>query len=73
MKARADMDVVWVPTGELAHEYGKTPRTIVRWATEGFLLTLGYRIRRDTTGHWLVGVSREEHAKFQRKIEARTS
>lgn len=67
------MDVVWVPTGELAHEYGRTQRTIIRWATEGFLLSLGYQLRRDLKGHWLVGVSREEHAKFQRKVETRSS
>lgn len=73
MKPRTDMDVVWVPTGELAHQYGKTQRTIIRWATDGFLLSLGFQVRRDIKGHWLVGLSREEHAKLERKVEVQSS
>lgn len=69
MKARPDMDVVWVPASELAHEYGKTRQTIINWCADGFMLSLGFKVRRDPTGHWLVGLSREEHAKLERRIE----
>lgn len=45
----------WRTVSEVAREYQKAPITILRWCQEGFLLTLGYRLKRDTTGHWLIG------------------
>jgi len=48
--------IKWVPVSALAREYQKHPFTIRRWITSGFIFTLGYRVRRDVTGHWRIGI-----------------
>lgn len=63
-------NIVWVTTSEFAQEFRKTNRTVQRWCTAGFVLSLGYRIRRDVTGHWQVGVPHEEYSKQFRRDQA---
>lgn len=53
---------VWVSTREFAQEFRKTNRTVQRWCSAGFVLSLGYRIRRDATGHWEVGIPCTEYS-----------
>jgi hypothetical protein len=36
---------------ELSREFGKAPSTIYRWIESGFILSLGYTIRRDFMGN----------------------
>lgn len=58
-----ESDCVWVPVSEFAAEFNKTNRTVQKWCASGFVLSLGYRIRRDVTGHWEIGVPQKEYAK----------
>jgi hypothetical protein len=44
----------WVPVSEVAKEYSKHPNTIKRWAAEGFILHLGFRVMKDPKGRWLL-------------------
>ena len=72
MKPISDNGIVWVPASEVAIEFGRVPRTMRRWCDTGYVLNLGYRIKRDQTGHWLVGVPTEEYRTFK-TYRARTS
>jgi len=65
VKPRPDIHVVWVPVSEVAEEYGRTSRTITRWCHEGFPFQLGYQVKRDETGHWLIGVPTHEYQTFK--------
>lgn len=44
----------WVPVSQIAREYQKHPMTIKRWCTSGFILHLGFRIKKDPKGRWLL-------------------
>lgn len=48
-------DVIWVPVSEFAKEYNKASWTIVRWIREGFIFSLGVRVKRDVSGYWYIG------------------
>ena len=65
MKPRPDADVVWVPVSEVAHEYNRCTLTIRRWCQEGYAITLGYKVKKDVTGHWLIGVPHSEYRTFR--------
>ena len=39
---------------EVAREFNKTRKTIHEWCQSGFILQLGYTVRRDATGHWFL-------------------
>lgn len=58
--SRKDEDSVWIPLSKLAKEFEKSRVTIHNWCVDGFLLTLGYRIRRDCKGHWTVSKNPEK-------------
>ena len=47
----------WVPVSVVAKEYNKTSVTIKRWAATGFILHLGFRVKRDPKGRWLLSRS----------------
>lgn len=61
--------LVWIPASEIAREYNRTPRLIRVWCSTGFLIELGYRIRRDATGHWIVGVPHSQYRNFRHQPE----
>jgi hypothetical protein len=44
----------WVPVSEIARRYGKHSVTIKRWCKDGFILHLGFRIRKDPKGQWFL-------------------
>jgi hypothetical protein len=48
--------VKWVPLSVIAIEYNRVPAAIRQWCSNGFILELGYSLRKDSTGHWIVGV-----------------
>ncbi len=44
----------WVPVSRIAREYNKHAVTIKRWCASGFILRLGFRVKKDPKGHWLL-------------------
>jgi hypothetical protein len=44
----------WKPVSEVAREYNKSPITLKRWALSGFILKLGFRVKRDPKGRWFL-------------------
>jgi hypothetical protein len=62
-------ELVWLPANAIALEYNRSPRLIRVWCTNGFLIELGYRVRRDETGHWIVGVPLPKFEAFEKKAE----
>jgi hypothetical protein len=46
----------WFKPSEIAKQFNKSPMTIRRWCGSGFILTLGYRLRRDVKGQTMIGV-----------------
>jgi hypothetical protein len=62
-----DDGYLWRTVSEVAREYQKAPITIARWCEDGFILTLGYRLKRDVTGHWLIGTPYTETRQTQPK------
>lgn len=44
----------WIPVSEVAREYQKTSITIKRWCASGFILRLGYKVKRDPKGRWFL-------------------
>lgn len=57
-------ELVWVPISVIAKEYGKSPRMIRKWVHSGFILEIGYFVRRDITGHFIIGVPRKNFGNF---------
>lgn len=47
----------WVPVAEVAREYNKSAMTIKRWCADGFILRLGFRVKKDPKGRWLLSRS----------------
>lgn len=56
------MNSEWMTLSKLAEDFDKSKMTMFRWANEGFLLTLGYRIWRDAKGKWYV--TSDDHEKM---------
>jgi hypothetical protein len=44
----------WLTIADVARRVGKTRQTVHNWVVSGFILTLGYRVKRDYTGYWLL-------------------
>jgi hypothetical protein len=62
---------VWISASDFAREFRKTNRTAQKWCQTGFALSLGYRIRRDVTGHWEIGIPQHEYStQFRRNQES---
>lgn len=59
-----DGERVWMPISVVAKEYNRHPESIRRWCENGFLIELGFTIRRDETGHWIVGIPHSIFANF---------
>jgi hypothetical protein len=57
-------EFVWLPISAIAREYNRDPESIRRWCLNGFMIELGYTIRRDETGHWIVGVPQYLYRNF---------
>jgi hypothetical protein len=48
--------VVWIPPSQFALAYDKHPATIRQWCITGFIVEMGYQLKRDVKGHWFIGV-----------------
>lgn len=48
----------WRTVSDVAREYNKHSVTIKRWCATGFIFRLGFIIKRDPKGQWLL---RREH------------
>jgi len=44
----------WIPVSKVAREYNKHAMTIKRWCASGFIIHLGFRVRRDPKGQWFL-------------------
>jgi len=56
--------LIWLPISAIAREYQKTPQMIRNWVKSGFILEIGYAVRRDVTGHFIIGVPVHLYANF---------
>jgi hypothetical protein len=61
-----DKEVTWIPLSMLAEEYNRSTRLMRQWVQTGFVLELGYAVRRDETGHWIVGVPHGLYRNFRK-------
>lgn len=55
--------MIWLSVREFAQKQRKNARTIYYWVDSGFIIDLGYRLVRDPTGHWQIGIP-PEHPSF---------
>lgn len=70
---RYDGDFVFVPPSVVAIEFNKTRVTMMNWCRSGYFIELGYRIRKEPKGQWLIGVPQDEFAKFDSRALALVS
>lgn len=51
----------WLTVPQAAKHFGRSDSIILRWCHSGFMLEVAdVRIRRDLTGHWLIGIPSSE-------------
>lgn len=50
---------IWLTIREFAERQNKRPVTIYKWASGGFLVSLGFCLSRDFTGHLRIGIPPE--------------
>lgn len=48
--------ILWVKLSDFARVYNRSSDAIRLWCESGFCVELGFTVRRDVTGHWLIGV-----------------
>jgi hypothetical protein len=56
--------LIWLPVSAIAREYQKSPQMIRNWVKSGFILEIGYVVKRDVTGHFIIGVPASLFANF---------
>jgi hypothetical protein len=64
-RVTVDDNVIWLSISAFARVYSRDTRTIRRWCTDGYVLTLGYRLRRECRGQWRIGVPSDEYRTFR--------
>jgi hypothetical protein len=57
-------EITWVPVSVIAAEYQRTPQMIRNWVRNGFIVEIGFSVRRDVTGHYIIGVPTPEFRRF---------
>lgn len=53
--------LVWMSPPRLGKLFNKHGDTIRIWCHSGFILTLGYKLKRDPKGHYLIGIPASEY------------
>jgi hypothetical protein len=57
-------EIIWVPVSVIAAEYQRTPQMIRNWVRSGFIVEIGFSVRKDITGHYIIGVPTSEYRNF---------
>ena len=57
--------IVWLDTEEFAIRQCKGGSTIRRWCNSGFIVELGFLLRRDPKGYWQIGIPLQHQAYAQ--------
>jgi len=60
-------EITWVPVAEIAAEYQRTPQMIRNWVKSGFIVEIGFSVRKDITGHYIIGVPTSEYRNFSKQ------
>jgi len=60
-------EITWVPVSVIAAEYQRTPQMIRNWVKNGLIVQIGFSVRRDVTGHFIIGVPTSEYLKFAKQ------
>ena len=47
---------LWLSLTNFARRMNKHPETVRKWCESGFVVELGYFLRKDCTGHWFIGI-----------------
>lgn len=55
-----DHGMVWVPVADFAREYHKSRTAIKNWIADGFIFTLGFRVKKDVKGNVYIGKPQSE-------------
>ncbi len=50
----------WLTISAVAIQFNKTRQTIHNWCRSGFIITLGYQLRRDPQGNWRLNPPSED-------------
>ena len=58
-----ERELTWVPVSVIAAEYQRTPQMIRNWVRSGFIVEIGFSVRRDVTGHYIIGVPTADYEK----------
>jgi len=59
--------LIWLPVSAIACEYQKSPQMIRNWVKSGFIIEIGFSVKRDVTGHFIIGVPYSLYANFTNK------
>ena len=54
--------MIWLTVREFAAKQNRHRLTIYRWVADGFVLELGFKLRRDVTGHITIGIPSDHPA-----------
>jgi hypothetical protein len=57
-------EITWVPIAVIAAEYQRTPQMIRNWVRSGLIVEIGFSVRKDITGHYIIGVPTSEFRNF---------
>jgi hypothetical protein len=57
-------EITWVPVSVIAAEYQRSPQMIRNWVRSGLIVEIGFSVRRDITGHFIIGVPTSEFRNF---------
>ena len=60
-------EMAWLNPRQLGSLYQKDATTIRLWCSTGFCIELGLVVRKDATGHWLVGIP-SSHSLFDKAL-----
>lgn len=47
---------LWLTVSNFAKKMNRQPITIYKWCESGFIVELGYLLRKDCTGRWSIGI-----------------
>lgn len=60
LRRYTDMTHSWLSVSEAARYFGKHHSVVRRWCYDGDCIDFGFRLRRDITGHWWIGIPSEQ-------------